>query len=225
MTVAGEVEFPGAYKILYDGEKAANFIKRSGGLKKSSYTKGIYILRENPLLQLGNININELPDSIKYSVMGEVLYNRNDVIAKYSNRIPLDWEEIISDTNSTENIEMLSGDLVIPKDDNLVNVTGSVGLPSSVPYKKGAGLGYYIDQAGGYTVYSSEGNEIVMLPNGKKWSSSGWFFIPDPNIESGSTIIVPAEIETKSDAWPFIRDIVTVVTTAAILVLTIQNLK
>jgi hypothetical protein len=158
--------------------------------------------------------------------MSEVLYNRNDVIAKYSNRIPIDWEEIISDTNSTENVELLAGDqLVIPKDDNLVNVTGSVGLPSSVPYKKGSGLGYYINQAGGYTVNSSEGNEIVMLPNGKKWSRSGWFFIPDPDIESGSTIIVPAEIETKSDAWPLIRDIVTVVTSVAILILTIQNLN
>ncbi len=53
--------------------------------------------------------------------MGEALYNRNDVIAKYSNRIPLDWEEIISDTNSTDNIELLAGDqLVVPKDDNLV---------------------------------------------------------------------------------------------------------
>jgi protein involved in polysaccharide export with SLBB domain len=224
VTVVGEVKFPGEYKILYDGEKATDFIKRSGGLKKGAYTKGMYILRENPLLEFGNFNISELPDSIKYPAMNKLLYNRNELIAQFSNRIPLDWNEIMSDTNSTYNIELLADDqLVVSKDNNLVYVVGSVGLPTSVPYKEGAGLGYYIEQAGGYTGNSATGSEIVMLPNGKKWNRSGWFFIPDPNIESGTTIIVPAEIETPSDAWPIIRDIVTVVTSAAVLVLTIQN--
>jgi protein involved in polysaccharide export with SLBB domain len=226
VTVSGEVKFPGTYKILYDGEKAANFIKRSGGLKNSAYIKGIYILRGNSLLKLGNINFSALPDSIKYPAMGELLYSRNETIAQFSNRIPLDWNKIMSDTNSTDNIELLANDqLIVQKDDNLVYVTGSVGLPSSVPYKEGAGLGYYIEQAGGYMSNSAKGSEIVMLPNGKKWNKSGWFFIPDPDIESGSTIIVPTEIETKSDAWPVIRDIVTVVTSAAVLILSIQNLN
>ena len=226
VTVTGEVKFPGQYKILYDGEKAFEFIKRSGGLKNSAYTKGIYILRANPLLSFDNFRINDLPDSLKYSSMGELRYNRDEFIAKFSNRIPLDWDEIISDTNSTNNIELLANDqLVVPKDNNLVDVVGAVGLPTSVPYKKGAGLGYYINQAGGYTSISAKGNEIVMLPNGKKWDSSGWFFIPDPEIESGTTIIVPTKIITPSEAWPYIRDIVTVVTSAAVLVLTIQNLR
>ena len=226
VTITGEVEFPGAYKILYDGENISNLISRSGGLKKGAYTKGMYILRNNPLLTLGNVNINALPDSIKYSFISDVLYNRNDVIEQFSNRIPVDWDEIMSDTNSTYNIELLANDqLVVPKNNNLVYVTGMVGLPSAVPYEKGAGLGYYIDQAGGYSSNAADGSEVVIQPNGKKWNTSGWFFIPDPEIESGTTIIVPGEIETKSTAWPVIRDIVTVVTGAAVLVLTIQNLK
>jgi len=225
VTVVGEVEFPGAYKILYDGEKALNFIKRSGGLKKEAYTKGMYIVRENSLLKLGNININELPDSLKYSAMGELLYNRNEVNNIFSNRIPVDWDEIMSDSNSTYNIELQANDqMVVPKDNHLVNIVGSVELPSSVLYIKGAGLGYYINQAGGYASNAAEGSEIVMLPNGKKWSSSGWFFIPDPNIESGTTIIVPGEIETPSTVWPVIRDIVTVVAASAVLVLTVKSL-
>jgi len=226
VSIMGEVLFPGGYKILYEGEKVTDFIKRAGGFKKEAYTKGIYILRNNPQLKLGNIDIKELPDSLKYTTMGEILYNRNEVIAQFSNRIPVDWDEIMADTNSTYNIELQANDqIVVPKDNYLVNVVGSVGLPSSVLYKKGAGLGYYIDQAGGYASNAAEGSEIVMLPNGKKWSRSGWFFIPDSNIESGATIIVPAEIDTPSDAWPIIRDIVTIVTASAILILTIQNLS
>ena len=224
VTVTGEVKFPGRYKILYNGERATDFIKRAGGLKESAYSKGMFILRGNPLLKFGNFNLNDLPDSIRYPT-NDLLYNRNEFVAQFSNRIPLNWNEIMDDSNSTNNIELQADDqLVVSKNNNLVYVVGSVGLPTAVPYKEDAGLGYYIDQAGGYTNNSATGREIVMLPNGKKWNRSGWFFISDPEIESGSTVIVPAEIKTTSDAWPIIRDFVTVVTSAAVLVLTIQNL-
>ena len=131
----------------------------------------------------------------------------------------------MSDTNSTNNIELQTNDqLMVPKNTNLVYVVGEVGLPASVPYKEGASLGYYVDQAGGYTDNAATGSEIVILPNGKKWEPSGWFFIANPDIQSGSTVIVPAEIKTTSDPWPIIRDFVTVITSAAVLVLTVQNL-
>ena len=225
VNVTGEVKFPGRYKILYNGERATDFIKRAGGLKEGAYTKGMYVSRGNPLLKFGNISVSDLPDTIKYSDVNDLLYNRNELIAQFSNRIPLSWDEITADTTSTYNIELKADDhLVVSKDNNLVYVVGSVGLPTSVPYKEGASLSYYIDQAGGYTDNSATGSEIVILPNGKKWQSSGWFFIANPEIESGSTVIVPAEIKTASDAWPIIRDFVTIITSAAVLVLTIQNL-
>ena len=225
VTISGEVKFPGRYKILYNGERASDFIRRAGGLKTSAYTKGMYLYRGNPLLRFGNFTDNELPDTIKFADVNDLLYNRAEVIAQFSNRIPLNWDEITADTNSTYNIELQSGDqLVVSKNNNLVYVVGSVGLPASVPYKEGGSLAYYIDQAGGYTDNAATGSEIVILPNGKKWQPSGWFFIANPDIESGSTIIVPAEIKTTTDPWPIIRDFVTVITSAAVLVLTVQNL-
>ena len=101
---------------------------------------------------------------------------------------------------------------------------GEVGIPSTVPYKDGAGLSYYVKQAGGYLESSSDGDEIVIQPNGKKWESSGWFFIPNDAIESGAAIFVPGKIEMKSDAWPVIRDVVSVVSASAVLILTVLNL-
>ena len=66
--------------------------------------------------------------------------------------------------------------------------------------------------------------EIVILPNGKKWNPSSWFFIPDPDILSGSTIIVPTLIESESNFWPIVRDMAAVVTSTAILILTVNSL-
>ena len=155
----------------------------------------------------------------------DLLYNRNELIAQFSNRIPLNWDEITADTNSTYNIELQADDqLVVSKDNNLVYVVGSVGLPTSVPYKEGAGLGYYIEQAGGYTDNSATGSEIVILPNGKKWHTSGWFFIAIPRSNPVQLLLFRQKLKQPSDAWPIIRDFVTVITSAAVLVLTIQNL-
>ena len=98
-------------------------------------------------------------------------------------------------------------------------------MPSTVPYKKGASLSYYVNQAGGYADNASKGNEIVIQPNGKKWEQSGWFFIPDEDILSGSTIIVPTRIQTPSQVWPAIRDVISVLSTAAVLVLTAKTLS
>ena len=114
--------------------------------------------------------------------------------------------------------------MVIPKDNHTVTVVGDVNLPSTVPYKHGASLSYYIRQAGGYTTTSDDGDEIVILPNGKKWESSGWFFIPNADIASGSTIFVPSRVVTTTNAWPYIRDIFTMVSSAAVLILTVHNL-
>ena len=130
------------------------------------------------------------------------------------------------DTSSIYNLVLEPGDsLVVPRNLNEVYVVGAVGLPATVPYKKGASLDYYIKQAGGYLENASEGNEIVIQPNGRKWAHSGWFFIPDEDILSGSTIVVPTKIETKSVFWPAFRDVISVISTAAVLILTAKTLS
>ncbi len=142
--------------------------------------------------------------------------------------VPIDWQSIVnSDSTSIYNLPLLPGDsLVVPKDNHTITVVGDVNLPSTVPYKSGAGISYYIKQAGGYTTTSADGDEIVILPNGKKWESSGWFFVPNPDIASGSTIFVPSHvIEASANVWPYIRDIFTMVSSAAVLILTVHNLS
>jgi protein involved in polysaccharide export with SLBB domain len=127
--------------------------------------------------------------------------------------------------HSISNLVLQPGDIVVvPKDPQVIYVIGEVGIPSNVPYMKGASLSYYIDNAGGYTTNAKSGKEVVILPNGKKWSTSGWFFIPDAPILSGTTIFVPTYREQKTDAWPVIRDIITVISTATIVILSVLSL-
>ena len=224
ISITGEVQFPGSYSILYRGEKLSDFITRAGGFKETAYRDGIYLLRGNPILQaLQRVNI---PDSLLYkNYNGRPIYDASVFQAELGNRIPISWDNIKDNSSSIYNLELQPGDqLVIPKDPRTITVVGDVNLPSTVPFKDGEDISYYISQAGGYTQTSYKGDDIVILPNGKKWNSSGWFFIPNPSILSGSTIFVPSYIEQPStNAWPIIRDIVTVVSSAAVLLFTIKK--
>ena len=221
--VSGEVQYPGNYSILHEGEKITDFIERAGGFKTTAYSEGIYVKRNNPAFMKTQKLM--VPDSLLKNINGRTIINQSLLDEEYASRIPIIWEDIKDNRNSIYNITLEEGDeLIIPKDPHVVYVMGEVGIPSTVPYKDGAGLSYYVKQAGGYLESSSDGDEIVIQPNGKKWESSGWFFIPNADIESGATIFVPGKIEMKSDVWPVIRDVVSVVSASAVLILTVLNL-
>ncbi len=220
IVVKGEVTYPGEYTILNDNEKIFDYIQRSGGFKSTAYTKALYVKRYSTVF--ARVRRPDIPDSL---ISFQGTYDRS-LFQDYSYRIPILWSEIENNKNSIYNFTLEPSDTIfVPKDPNSVFVLGEVGLPSSVLYKKGAGLNYYVEQAGGYTENSYKGNEIVMLPNGQKWRDSGWFFLPDDEILSGSIIIVPTIFKGETNYWVTIRDIVSVISSAAVLILTIQNLK
>jgi protein involved in polysaccharide export with SLBB domain len=225
VSISGEVSFPGTYTLLHRGEKLVELVRRAGGFKTSAYPDGMYLVRNNPELSI--LKSVALPDTALFRLyQGQPLIDRSQFNILLANRIPISWGNIVKDSTSVYNLKLNPGDmLVVPKNPGTVTVAGDVGLPSTVPYREGAGLSYYIRQAGGYTTTSDEGTEVVIQPNGSKWERSGFFLIPDPEIRSGSTIYVPSYIKPPSaDVWPFIRDVITVVSSTAVLILTISKL-
>ncbi len=223
--ISGEVVFPGVYTILHQSEKLGEFIRRAGGFKSTAYKEGMYVLRTNPLLTaLRPVKISDTTMMRVYQ--GQPLIDRTQFNAEFGNRIPISWDDVKKDSLSIYNLELKPGDtLVVPKNPGTISVVGDVGLPSTVPYKEGGSLAYYIKQAGGYTTTSAEGDEVVILPNGKKWETSGFFLVPNPEILSGSTVYVPSYIKQPSaDVWPLIRDVITVVSSTAVLILTVTKL-
>ncbi len=224
VAVSGEVAFPGTYTILTRGEKLTDFIERAGGLKSNAYTEGMYVVRKNSILSV--LKSIPVPDTAFFgNYQGEPLINRGQFNSEFGDRIPILWNRIENDSSSIYNIPLDPGDaIVVPKDPHTVTVAGDVGLPSTVPYKEGEGVNYYIRQAGGFTPTSSKGDVIAIQPNGMKWNPSGFFLVPNPPLLAGSVIYVPSHIKTTSDVWPVIRDIITVVSSTAVLVLTISKL-
>jgi protein involved in polysaccharide export with SLBB domain len=204
VVVSGEALYPGVYTLREEGEKLHELIKRFGGFKPTAYLPGVRLVRSpgqggiparNPL-----VAEQENLDSLGRPLPVYVRLASSDV--------PIDIERVMDNPNSVDNVALQPGDsLVVPRDPGVVYVQGQVNTPSSVPFKEGAGLKYYVQQAGGYTQNADKGNTVVILPNGKKWEPSGFFLLPDPEVLSGSTVVVPTELPRESKTLPVLREI------------------
>src|SRR5438552_1665414 len=108
-------------------------------------------------------------------------------------RINIDLPKALKDTTSRDNVILQPGDSVlIPEYIPSVRVAGAVNAPGNVLYKKGAGLGYYIDAAGGFAYTADKGRTSVRLAGGEVETRHKWlFFRSDPKPGPGSEVTVP----------------------------------
>jgi len=82
-------------------------------------------------------------------------------------RIPVDLPRVLRNPGHRDNVALEPGDSIyIPRFIPVVKVEGAVHAPASVTYRPGAGLGYYVDAAGGYTARADKKRAYVLQPNG-----------------------------------------------------------
>ncbi|MEE9208478.1 MAG: SLBB domain-containing protein [Gemmatimonadota bacterium] len=110
-------------------------------------------------------------------------------------RVGVDFRRALENPASSQNIVIEPADSIfVPSFIPTVDVGGAVEAPTKVLYRQGAGVGYYISRAGGYTSEADKGRTRVQLANGEVDTRGGKFLFfgggiakPDP----GSTITVP----------------------------------
>jgi len=139
-------------------------------------------------------------------------------------RVGLDFVRALENRSSSANIQLQPGDSIhVPQRDPTVTVRGEVGVATKVLHREGAGLGYYIDQAGGYREMAAEGRTRVRYANGEIRTKGGGFLffgggVPDP--DPGSTIFVPQKPPRERGGMS-LQAIVGLMSTAASAVATV----
>jgi polysaccharide export outer membrane protein len=109
-------------------------------------------------------------------------------------RIGIDLPSVLRNSRSADNLPLLDGDqIVIPRFNPVVNVTGAVNSPLTVTYAPGKGIDFYVRAAGGPGRFADVKHAYVAQPNGKVESRAPHFLIPDgvPEPQPGSTVFVP----------------------------------
>ena len=108
-------------------------------------------------------------------------------------RIDIDLPKALRDQASRDNIILQPGDSVrIPEYQPSVRVTGGVNSPGSVLFRKGAGLDYYLNAAGGFTRAAEKGQVSVHYANGEvRTKHRSFIFHSSPTPGPGSEVVVP----------------------------------
>ncbi|MDP2207477.1 MAG: SLBB domain-containing protein [Bacteroidota bacterium] len=221
--VKGEAKYPGVYAIQYEGERLSNLIKRIGGFKETAYREGIRFFRST---DIGSVDLKNISQTI--SPMFDTLGKSQTIAMRLAQEdVPIDIVDVLKNPGCQADLILEENDeIIIPRDPGVVYVQGQVQLPSSVPYTKGASLSYYLKQAGGVTENGEKSNTVVVLPNRQKWESSGFFLLPDSEIISGSTIMVPMKMKETTNTLQILREWASIsLSTATVGVLIWQVLK
>ena len=174
--VVGEVNVPGSYPIISDGESLNSLLLRSGGLTTKALENGITIYRDKKYFEFNFSNKSILNKTNNNN--SNTLDEQDEIMENEKLRVA--WENI--------NISLMPGDSIVVKEKTTtVFIDGSVYNPGVLEFRKKKSLRYYINAAGGLTNRADKKGIVVLYANGivspKKWYTN-------PKVLEGCTIIV-----------------------------------
>ena len=114
-------------------------------------------------------------------------------------QIAIDINQIMKNPGSELDLILRDKDeVVIPKMDNRVKISGGVLRPTNIVYRDGLSIGECISAAGGISEYAKRGRAYVIYANGKSNRPKRFgFFRINPTIKPGSEVVLPETNEKK----------------------------
>ena len=227
--LGGQIVRPGAYTIS-DGERLSAVLERAGGFTDRAFLKGALFTRaalrkteqeqldaflktqeERMLAAASTVIVGAEKEDV--AAQQQRLQARREMLKLLATKVALGRMVVHLDApdklKGTENdVVLLDGDtLNVPEPPQSVLVLGAVRNSTSVQFKEGAGIDYYINRVGGFSKEADQKEAHLVKADGSAISS----FTNIRTIEPGDTVVVPPKEEEKIRALPTIRDIVTTI--------------
>lgn len=215
VTLTGEVVFVGQYARLRKDERLSSYIERAGGLTPYAYENGGRLTRK-----LTPDEIQQAREALRLKLEADAVnldsINLEEQLAQVdlsSRPVGINLAKALKNPGGPDDIILRDGDVLnIPEFESTVRISGGVLYPNTVSYKKGKKLGYYINQAGGYSRLAQKRNPYVIYMNGQV-ASGRW-----ASIEPGSEIIVPERPEREPMSLQGILGLSTSIASIALLI-------
>lgn len=185
VSISGEVKYAGSYGITTKEERISELIERAGGLTPEAYPLGMFLRRK---ILLSDAEY----DTKKQIALQDSTMNVADIKRVKYQTISVDFKGILADKNSQSNLILEPGDQIfVPKQMQIVKVSGAVLNPVAVTYKKNFNARDYINMSGGFANNAKKSKVYVVYPNGEAHATRGFIFKNWPKVVPGCEIIVP----------------------------------
>jgi protein involved in polysaccharide export with SLBB domain len=128
-------------------------------------------------------------------------------------QIAIDINQIMNKPGSEQDLVLRDKDeIVIPKTDNRVKISGGVLRPTNIVYRDGLSIGECISAAGGISEYARRGRAYVVYANGKsKRTVHFGVFRINPTIKPGAEVVLPETDVKKEKALTSIIQFTTII--------------
>jgi protein involved in polysaccharide export with SLBB domain len=171
-----------------------------------------------------DINLNPESKTIKLKDTLNALFKELD---EDYYQIAIDINYIMKNPGSELDLVLRGKDeIVIPKMDNRVKISGGVLRPTNIVYRDGLTIGECISAAGGISEYAKRGRAYVIYANGKSNRTKTFgLFRFNPKIMPGSEVVIPETDAKKDKAITTIVQFTTVIAQVVSALATISLLK
>ena len=182
--IDGEVAFSGEYALSKKGERLSDLIKKCGGLTPEAYAKGARL--ERKLTPEEKVK----QQSLMKIVLGSDSIDVRKLELGDTRPVGINLDMALSNPGSDEwDMVLKEGDrIVVPQYNNTVTLNGEVMYPTTVAYKKGAKLSYYINKAGGYGMNAKTNHVFAVNMNGTVTQVKS-----ANDIQPGCDIVIPTK--------------------------------
>ena len=216
--IEGEIMFGGTYTLSKKNQTLSEIIKSAGGLTNTAYAKGARLIRR--LTPEERARMETILRMVKAQSGGSdtLDVNKLDINNTYSVGIQLD--KALEEPGSNYDIVLREGDrILIPEYTNTVKISGDVMYPNTLTYRKGKGVKYYVDKAGGWGNRAKKSRAYIVYMNGTV-AQVGKGAKPEPGCE----IVVPTKPEGRKMSTGEIVSIASGSASIAAMIATIANI-
>jgi protein involved in polysaccharide export with SLBB domain len=195
--VSGQVLYPGSYVLESRAERLSKVVARAGGLLPYADIKGARLIRKSTAADTATVEkivdrtfeTKRRKDSIDLTATAQDFTTSKMEIA-------VNIQKVLSNPGSDNDIVLEDGDeIIFPAQSSVVSVGGEVLKAIAVQYIKGYHLKKYVSSAGGFSNNANKRKSFVVYTNGnsKRTKQFLGIFRKYPEIEPGSTVVVPAK--------------------------------
>ncbi len=191
ISVSGLVKKPGNYALKSNEYSVFDLIKDFDGFLPNAELNGVKLKRR--------IQVKEIEKIIK-NIEDESINKETDLDEFVE--IGLDINKIIDSNGllNEYNLTLKSGDeVIVPKKDNSVEISGAVQKATAMSYRKGLTTIAAINASGGFGLDAKKSRVYVVYQNGSIGSTKSFLiFRKYPKLLPGSKVFVPNRGENKN---------------------------
>ena len=160
---SGEVARPGFYPIVRKKTTGRNIIDQAGGATQFGALSRAFIIRRSKITASENASTPAGQFYMSAAKNSTPLIRPEKSSAISQMATSSDYAILPVESDGHETMLDPGDEVVVPKTETMVYISGSVRIPGAYPFVEGKGLDYYVNKAGGYTSKVDRDNVFVMM--------------------------------------------------------------